>query len=174
MSVMGWVSCVGDDDAQWLRTHEVVWGDDVPADPDDRTDRLLGGSGLPYVMLGKAASGVHHLLTGGARSGSLTFLENESLGEPTRHEFAYGPGRLFPTSFIAELRHAMDAVPDDVVAARLRDDALSERYPFHGRALDDGDRQWLAQHLDALSAFVYQAGEAARSGQRLWLLVAYT
>jgi Domain of unknown function (DUF1877) len=171
---MGWVSCVSEDDAQWLRTHEVIWGDDVPEDLDDRSGQVLGGSGLPCVELGKASAGVHHLLTGGAKGGTLSFLENEELGEATKHEFAYGPGRLFPPSFIDELKRAMDALPDELVAARARDVALSERYPFHGHALDEGDRQWLTEHFDALSGFLYQAAEASRSGQPAWLLVAYT
>lgn len=29
MSVTGWVSCVTEEDARWLRTHEVLWGDDA-------------------------------------------------------------------------------------------------------------------------------------------------
>jgi Domain of unknown function (DUF1877) len=173
MSVMGAVQLVNDVDVAWLRQHVRQWGDNLPEDPDDR--EVLGAADHLYCEIGKASQAVSFLLTGGTKTGPLSFLDNETLGEKTRHEFAYGPGRLFPTTFILELKAAMDAIPDDVVAQRLRDPAIQQLYPFNvgGRALDDGDREWLSHAFDGLSAFVWQAVERVRQGDKSWLLVAY-
>jgi hypothetical protein len=173
MSVMGAVQLVNEDDVAWLRRHIRQWGDDLPEDPDDR--ELLGAPDRLYFELGKAWAAVSYLLTGGAQTGPLSFLDNESLGEKTRHEFGYGPGRLFPTEFITEFKAAMDAIADDVITQRLAAPSMQQLYPFSGgaQALGDGDREWVSQAYDGLSAFIWQAAEKVRQGDAPWLLVAY-
>lgn len=164
---------VSDDDAEWLRRHVQQWGDNLPDDPDDR--EVLGAPGQLFFELGKAADAVSYLLHGGRKSRLLNFLDDEELGEKTRHEFAYGPGRLFSALFITQLKAAMDAIPDEEVDRRARAAELQKLYPFsvHGRPLEDGDREWILQTYDGLSAFVSQAAEQVKQGRRLWLLVAY-
>jgi hypothetical protein len=173
MSVTGVVQLVNDDDVAWLRRHVQRWGDDLPDDPDQRD--VLGAPGQLVCELGKAWEAVSYLLHGGTKRRPLSFLDDEGLGEKTRHEFTYGPGRVFPTEFILELKAAMDSIGDEEVERRARSAALQQVYPFNvtGRPLGDGDREWVVQAYDGLSAFLWQASEQVRQGGKPWLLVAY-
>lgn len=171
VGVQGAVQLVTDDDAAWLRRHVKQWGPDVANDPDDR--EVLGAPGQLFYELGKATAAVSYLLHGGEKHPLLSFLDDEALGEKTLHEFTYGPGRLFPSSFITQLKAAMDATLDEEVERRSRAPALRQVYPFHGRPLDERDRTWVLQQYDGLSAFLWQAAEQVKQGARPWLLVAF-
>ncbi|MFT3706315.1 MAG: DUF1877 family protein [Archangium sp.] len=161
MSVMGYVVSVSKEDVEWLRTHEVVWGDDVEEEDDERD--VFDN---PSVEIGKITQGVHHLLCGGDTKKLASFLLNEALGEKTKHEFAYGPGRLFSPDELAALRKELDAIPDDEIEKRSKDDVLATHYPFNGTR--DVDSERLVDTADEVIAFV---GSMKRGR---WLLVAHT